>query len=1122
MVGCGGYVGSATRNFVIGVPPTVDVPTIPAKAYTGTAQTADVPESILYDVTYNEPHTDVGEYEVELTLTDPANYSWSETSDDWVVVPFWIVQATNSWTTTPSITGWTYGETAHVPVAGAKFGNVKVTYDGTAADGSEISGATSVTKAGDYEAVFTVAGNRNYTGLTNRVPFSVAKAGVPGSGDDGGDISVNVSGYEGLYDGQGHSITVALSGSDAPSFTVTYALNGDGPFSAAKPMFTNVCSETVWYVLSSPNYATVTNSAAVTITKRTVTLTSADATKPYDGTALVKNEVSVGGDGFVTGEGVGYAFTGSQTTVGSSTNAFTYTLNDGTLAGNYEISTVNGTLTVTEAYKPLVIRCEWEDGTLKPDSMYFTILTNDATWQAVSVSAAEDWRKSLDVKVYADGEPINYALSVVPVNSVRSQVEALGCRTLGSLRMADRILAESGWQNVGSATLQSVVATVDGWQRLGSIPMNVLVIAEDSLRGVFFKVENFRAAFDVDDGTGGAGGEASRFSYSGVYDGMGHGIDVVITNAPAEMSIKYARGDASTPPVEGWSPVNPLFTNVCDKAVVWYVVECTGYVSYTNNATVTITKRTVTLTSGSASKVYDGSPVRCSDINVTGDGFVMGEGASYNITGLQTVPGSSQNAFSYTLNDGTNESNYNITCIYGTLSITVDENVVKWALGCGDTPVDIDIESYTGSISTELSHDGIASYVDGWNAGGRDGTVVSRDILSVKIIGPKRISFWWCAFVTCQACWGSLFVDGEEKRVIEEWGENTSECVEINIGPGEHTIIWQLRVMSLGPFSVGGVPVEVGGDPVEYDYNNYLFIDELKVEDMTLDIDDGTEGGTGGEASRFSYSGVYDGMGHGIDVVITNAPAEISIKYARGDASAPPVEGWSPVNPLFTNVCDKAVVWYVVECTGYVPYTNNATVTITKATYDMSGAQWDYAGEFPYDGNAKTVEVSGLPDGIAVASYTDNTKTLPGTYTAHVAFSYDATNYNEPTLADLTWVIKSPEETVLHEIFDDLPVVIGPDGDGGWTVTLTNDITGPLDIPDNLGHLTIDLNGYDLIGPDGISGSETAPGGNGQQAIRIVAGEGDGNVTRLSIVTTGGDSLVKGGDGGDGNPSVQA
>ena len=86
----------------------------------------------------------------------------------------------------------------------------------------------------------------------------------------------------------------------------------------------------------------------LSITKRAVTMTSKSASKAYDGTALTKHEVTETGDGFVKREGATYSYTGSQTLVGSSDNAFTYTLNEGTKAKNYTITTANGTLEVTD------------------------------------------------------------------------------------------------------------------------------------------------------------------------------------------------------------------------------------------------------------------------------------------------------------------------------------------------------------------------------------------------------------------------------------------------------------------------------------------------------------------------------------------------------------------------------------------------------------------------------------------------------------------------------------------------------------------------------------------------------------------------------------------------------
>ena len=85
-----------------------------------------------------------------------------------------------------------------------------------------------------------------------------------------------------------------------------------------------------------------------------------------------------------------------------------------------------------------------------------------------------------------------------------------------------------------------------------------------------------------------------------------------------------------------------------------------------------IGKRTVTLTSGSDSKIYNGKPLTNGEVTVTGDGFANGEGAAYNVTGTITNVGETDNTFTYTLNKGTNPDNYEIKKAEGKLIVTAD------------------------------------------------------------------------------------------------------------------------------------------------------------------------------------------------------------------------------------------------------------------------------------------------------------------------------------------------------------------------------------------------------------------------------------------------------------------
>ena len=103
---------------------------------------------------------------------------------------------------------------------------------------------------------------------------------------------------------------------------------------------------------------------------------------------LTNSNVAVTGDGFATGEGATYSVTGTQTEVGNSENTFTYTLNEGTVAGDYSISTVNGKLTVTKTTKAVTI--ESADGSKKYDGSKLTAATYTVKYGDTAVEAGED------------------------------------------------------------------------------------------------------------------------------------------------------------------------------------------------------------------------------------------------------------------------------------------------------------------------------------------------------------------------------------------------------------------------------------------------------------------------------------------------------------------------------------------------------------------------------------------------------------------------------------------------------------------------------------------------------------------------------------------------------------
>ena len=156
---------------------SVAIPTVSGKIYTGGLLTAEITDGEHYTVSKNNGGTEVGRYDVELTLKDSVNYYWEGKEKDVsvITVDFNISAAENKWTAEPSITGWTYGENANAPSYGVKFGNVKIEYKKASEPDSAYTIAVPA-NAGDYNVRLSVAATNNFGALTKVLDFTIAKA----------------------------------------------------------------------------------------------------------------------------------------------------------------------------------------------------------------------------------------------------------------------------------------------------------------------------------------------------------------------------------------------------------------------------------------------------------------------------------------------------------------------------------------------------------------------------------------------------------------------------------------------------------------------------------------------------------------------------------------------------------------------------------------------------------------------------------------------------------------------------------------------------------------------------------------------------------------------------------
>lgn len=166
----------------------------------------------------------------------------------------------------------------------------------------------------------------------------------------------------------------------------------------------------------------------------------------------------------------------------------------------------------------------------------------------------------------------------------------------------------------------------------------------------------------------------SGTDYTGKYDGASHG--KAATASVEGATIEYSIDGGTT-----WTTTFPTVTNVSDSTEVQVKATKTGYVPAETTYNLTVTPRSVTITSGNASKMYDGTPLTKHEVTYGGDNFVAGEGADITYTGSQTIVGSSENTFTFELKDGTAKENYNITTNYGELKVTDSDKLSVTATG---------------------------------------------------------------------------------------------------------------------------------------------------------------------------------------------------------------------------------------------------------------------------------------------------------------------------------------------------------------------------------------------------------------------------------------------------------
>lgn len=526
----------------------------------------------------------------------------------------------------------------------------------------------------------------------------------------------------------------------------------------------------------------VVEDGKLTISKRNVTLTSADLTKVYDGTVLTNGDtpVTVGGDGFADGEGATYDFTGSQTDVGKSENTFTYKAKEGTNPDNYAITTEFGTLEVTPVTDKVTVTIKGGKSSVTYNGEEHTVsgykvsdisnplyTANDFSFSGTAEAKGKNadlYKMGLKAADFANTSNnftnVEFVVADGQLEITKRPVKLTSANLIKvydgtPLKNGDTPVKEEFGTEDAFPKGEGVTYTFKGSQTNAGSSKNMFTYAWNEGTNkdnyTIYQVEGDLVVTPIDgikvtitgrtdempyDGKEhsvfGFDAEPSNALYNPKEDMQFNGTDVDMiakgtdagqydigltaehftnksdnfTNVTFVVTDGYVKitpravtltSETAGKTYDGTALEKPVVTVGGDGFVEGQVkeIKATGsvtnagsvantitftpdketfkdgnYAITKNEGTLTINKRSVLLTSQSATKTYDGSALTRPAVTITGDGFVPGELAKVEATGSITNVGSTPNAIQYTTTGAFNPANYSIALSVGTLTVT--------------------------------------------------------------------------------------------------------------------------------------------------------------------------------------------------------------------------------------------------------------------------------------------------------------------------------------------------------------------------------------------------------------------------------------------------------------------
>ncbi len=1007
---------------------TVTAPTIAAKTYNGKKQTADVAANDLYTVTSNEGGTTVGTYNVVLTLTNPANYKWTDSEEAAKTLSFQITKATAPAVTAPTLEAVTYDPNK-------TLANVSLPNGWSWADGAIVP---TVMNNG-YDAALTVDdANYDYTGVngydaqsqtvTRTVTLTVKKADPTFTPPTGLSLT---------YDGNDQTL---IQPGSTQCGELRYSLNTES-YSEILPDGRDAQSYTVYYVLiGDDNYKNVQGSVTATIAK-------------------AENSIS---NLAITGWTYGDQAKTPSATATFGTPTFTYSnAQDGPFTATVPVNAgtwyVKAFVEATDNYKSAV------------DTKEFTIARREVTltWDNISftydgqphapTATAGNLKSGDTVIVTVNGEKIeagdNYTAEAVSLSNDNYSLPET--KTQGfSIAKADIAQAQlSGSMTVRSKTAKPVTFTLPTLPKGASYDTPTVYANDDGLIGtaapavsgttlsfsVTSKEKEKTATINVPVIGGNNYNNATYTLTVTSQDKDDAGVTVTASNSTVtygdRLTVTGSANDQAGSGTWTWISSNSDVVAVSGNgasptvtvkgagtATITGTFENDDYLG-TNTATVTVTKREVTLTWGTFIFNYDGkSHVPA----VTLGNVKTGDTVNVTVTGEQTNAGTNYTATAESLDNG----NYKLPAA-NTHSFTI--NKVASAVTTAPTAQNL---TYTGTAQPLVSEGeatgGAMQYsLDGTNYSTTipTGTAAGGYTVYYKVVGDENHNDTARASVKVNIAKADagynaptaqkLTYTGTAQALVTA-GSTVDGTMQYRLGNGT----WGTTVPTATKAGTYTVYYRVTGDKNHNDVAAASVSVTIGRADITPAVS--MAGWTyGGKASSPSVSG-NSGSG--------------SVTYAYKVKGADDSSN-TATNP--TNAGDYTVKATVAQTANYNSAAATADFTIAKADASVTAAPT--AKTLTYSGTAQALVKSGSASGGKMMYQLNDgewstaipTATNAGTYTVHYRVDGDS-NHNSVASQSVTVTIAPKNVTITAK---NATKVYG-ESDPNLTATVTGVVSG--------------------------------------------------------------------------------